>query len=151
MGNERFYVELEGFDELIQDLDTMSHKGEKVVDSALKEAGKIFLNLALPLINYSNRNSDKHLKDAMRVSQIKRDDAGEKYVSVGTYLGNGNYRNKVYWGHIVEGGHRIVTKSGKVVGYVAAKPFMQPAYERGQDAATKVIADKVFGAMGLDK
>lgn len=151
MANDRFFVQVEGFEELMRDLDNMNQKGERAVNKALREGGKVFLNLAVPLINYSNRKSDKHLRDAMAVSPVKMDDAGEKYVSVGTYLGNGNYRNKVYWGHIVEGGHRIVTKTGKVVGYVSAKPFMQPAYERGQDRATKVMGDIVFNAMGLKK
>lgn len=151
MSNSRFYVDLEGFEDLMRDFDNLSQKGEKATNKALKAGGKIFLDLALPLINYSSRNSDKHLKDAMAVSPVKMDDAGEKYVSVGTYLGGGRYRNSVYWGHIVEGGHRIVTKNGKVVGYVSAKPFMQPAFERGQDAATKAIGDIIFGAMGLNK
>ena len=151
MGNGRFFVELEGFEELMRDLDNISAKGEKAVNKALRAGGKIFLDLAVPAINYSSRNSSKHLKDAMAVSPVKMDDAGEKYVSVGTYLGGGRYRNSVYWGHIVEGGHRIVTKSGKVVGYVSAQPFMQPAFERGQDAATKAMGDIIFGAMGLSK
>jgi HK97 gp10 family phage protein len=151
MANDRFYVQLEGFEDLMRDLDNISIKGERAVNKALKAGGKIFLDLALPSINYSRRDSDKHLRDAMAVSRVKVDDAGEKYVSVGTYLGGGRYRNSVYWGHIVEGGHRIVTKSGKVVGYVSAKPFMQPAFERGQDAATKAMGDIIFGAMGLRK
>lgn len=151
MGNGRFFVSMEGFEDLMRDLDNISAKGEKAVNKALRAGGKVFLDLAVPLINYSNRNSSKHLRDAMAVSPIKLDDAGEKYVSVGTYLGDGKYRNSVYWGHIVEGGHRIVTKKGKVVGYVTARPFMQPAFERGQDAATKAMAEIIFGAMGLKK
>lgn len=151
MSNDRFFVTLDGFEKLMQELNEIGPKGEKAVNKALKEGGKVFLNLALSRVTYSNRNSSKHLRDAMDVSNIKYDDAGEKYVSVGTYLGGGKYRNGVYWGHIVEGGHRIVTKSGKQVGYVSARPFMQPAFEQGQSAATKVMADIVFSAMGLNK
>lgn len=129
----------------------MGPKGEKAVSKALKAGGKVFEGLALSRVTYSSRNSDKHLRDAIKISNVKTDDAGEKYVSIGTYLGGGKYRNGVYWGHIVEGGHHIVTKSGKVVGYVSARPFMQPAFEQGQDAATKAMADIVFSAMGLSK
>ena len=151
MSNDRFFVEVAGFEELMMELQGLGPKGEASADKALREGGKIFMNLAINRVSYSNRKSNKHLKDSIKVSKVKHDDAGEKYVSVGTYLGNGRYRNNVYWGHILEGGHRIVTKSGKVVGYVTAKPFMQPAFETGKNAATKAMAEIVFGAMGLKK
>lgn len=151
MSNERFFVKDEGFEELLKELDQMGNKGEKAVDGALREGGKVFMNLAVGKVNYSKRKSNKHLRDSIKVSTIKRDDAGEKFVSVGTYLGNGRYRNNVYWGHIVEGGHWIVTKKGKTVGYVSARPFMQPAFEQGQKEATQKMGDIVFKAMGLRK
>lgn len=144
------YAKLEGLDQLFNDLEKMGKAGDRAQNKALKEGGKIFLNLAKSRVNRSNRKSSKHLIDAMQVSPVKKDDTGEKYVSVGTYLGKGNYRNDVYWGHIVEGGHFIKTKSGKTVGYVSAKPFMQPAYEQGQDAATEAIAKIIFKEMGLN-
>lgn len=142
-------MKIEGLEKLFNDLENLGKAGEKSQDKALKEGGKVFLNLAKSRVNRSGRKSNRHLVDAMKVSGIKKDDTGAKYVSVGTYLGKGNYRNGVYWGHIVEGGHFIKTKAGKTVGYVSAKPFMQPAYEQGQDAATKAIAEIVFKGMGL--
>lgn len=150
MAKSGFYATMDGLEELYNDLGKMGKAGEKAQDKALKEGGKVFLTLAKSRVNRSNRKSNKHLGDSLKVSAVKTDDTGAKYVSIGTYLGGGNYRNKVYWGHIVEGGHRIVTRSGKVVGYVSARPFMQPAYEQGQDAATAAIAKIVFREMGLD-
>lgn len=149
MANGNFYVKAEGFEELFKELMAMGDKGEKSAKKALKEGAKVFKKLAISGVPYSNRNSSKHLRDAIDISPVKMDETGQPYVSVGTYLGRGKYRNGVYWGHILEGGHFIVTKSGKTVGYVAGKPYMQPAYEKGQDQATKVISDIVFAAMGL--
>lgn len=146
--DERYYVADEGFEDLINELNAMNYKGEKAVTRALRAGGKVFADLAKAGVNYSNRNSDKHLRDSIGVSYVKIGDAGEKYVSVGTYLGNGNYRNKVYWGHIVEGGHWIVNK-GVVRGWVSARPFMQPAFERGKDKAHEEITKIVYKALGL--
>lgn len=145
-----YYAQLDGLPELFNDLEKIGKAGERAQNRALKEGGKVFLNIAKSRVNYSNRKSNKHLRDAMQISAVKTDDTGSKYVSVGTYLGRGNYRNGVYWGHIVEGGHIIKTRSGKVVGYVSARPFMQPAYEQGQNAATDAIAKIVFKEMGLN-
>lgn len=145
-----FAVEMDGFEQLFYDLDNMGAKGEKSVSKALRAGGDVFLKYAQANVNYSKRKSDKHLKDALRVSYVKLNDAGDKYVSIGTYLGRGKYRNGVYWGHILEGGHWIIVK-GKARGYVTARPFMQPAYDRGKDEATKAMADIVFDAMGLKK
>lgn len=148
--HEVFSVTLDGFEQLFYDLDNMGVKGERSVSKALRAGGDIFLKLAKSRVNYSKRKSDKHLLDAMTVSYVKLNDAGQKFVSVGTYLGGGKYRNGVYWGHIVEGGHWIVNK-GKVRGYVSARPFMQPAFDGGKDAAGKAVSDIVFDAMGLKK
>lgn len=128
----------------------MGVKGERATAKALRAGGDVFLKLALQNVNYSKRKSDKHLRDALKVSYVKLNDAGQKYIAVGSYLGGGKYRNGVYWGHIVEGGHYIVNK-GVVRGYVSARPFMQPAFDQGKDEATKAIANIVFDAMGLKK
>lgn len=146
--NDRFFISSEGFEALFRELDSMGVKGERAAHKALREGGKVFLGLAKGGVNRSNRKSDKHLIDALAVSTVKLDDGGNKYVSVGTYLGRGRYRNKVYWGHIVEGGHWIVNK-GVVRGYVSARPFMQPAFDNGKDAATEAVSKIVFKAMGL--
>lgn len=145
-----FAVELEGFEKLIHELDSIGIRGERSTARALRAGGEVFLELVLANVQYSKRKSDKHLRDALKVSYVKLDDAGQKFVAVGSYLGGGKYRNGVYWGHIVEGGHYIVNK-GKVRGYVSARPFMQPAYDQGKDRATTAIANVVFDAMGLKK
>lgn len=148
--HENFSIEAEGFEELFYELDRMGAKGEKSVSQALRAGGDVFLQIAKSHVNYSKRKSDKHLLDAMTVSYVKLNDAGQKYVSVGTYLGGGKYRQGVYWGHILEGGHWIVNK-GKVRGYVSARPFMQPAFDSGKEAAGRAVSDIVFKAMGLNK
>lgn len=149
MSKGDFYVEADGFEELFRELTNMGTQGEKSAKKALKAGGDVFLKLARAGVHTSRRKSDKHLKEALKVSGAKRDETGSWYVSVGTYMGRGKYRNGVYWGHIVEGGHVIKTKKGKVVGYVSARPFMQPAFEKGQKEATKAISEIVFNAMGL--
>lgn len=141
-------AQLIGLESLYKDLQKMGAAGEKVQDKALKAGGNVFLKLALQNVTRSDRNS-AHLKDSIKVSSVKIADDGEKYVSVGTYLGRGKYRNGVYWGHIIEGGHILKSPKGKVYGYVSAKPFMQPAYEAGLNAATKAVGDIIFKAMGL--
>lgn len=149
MANDRFYADIDGLEELFKQLENMGKNGEKAAKKALREGGKVFKKLAIAGVPYSKRKSDKHLKDAIDVSPVKVDEAGNSYVSVGTYLGKGKYRNGVYWGAILEGGHKIVTKQGKQVGFVSAKPWMQPAFERGQGEATKVMSEIIYKAMGL--
>lgn len=141
-------AQLIGLESLYKDLQKMGAAGEKAQDKALKAGGNVFLKLALQNVTRSDRNS-AHLKDSIKVSPVKIADDGEKYVSVGTYLGRGKYRNGVYWGHIIEGGHILKSPKGKVYGYVSARPFMQPAYEAGLNEATKVVGDIIFKAMGL--
>lgn len=141
-------VTMEGLEKIFNDLGKMGKNGEKAQDKALKAAGNVFLRLTIQGVNRSNRNS-AHLRDALKVSAVKTAEDGQKYVSVGTYLGRGKYRNGVYWGHIVEGGHILRSPKGKVYGYVSGRPFMQPAYERGQDEAFNAAADIIFKAMGL--
>lgn len=149
MAND-FYAQLDGIELLFRELYNMGVEGEKASNKALKAGGKVFLKLMKQKVPYSDKRGNKHLRDALAVSGIKKDDTGNPYVSVGTYLGNGQYRNGVYWGHIINGGHVIKSSSnGKVIGYVAARPFMQEAFEQGQNEATQAVGKIVFEAMGL--
>ena len=141
-------VEVKGIEELFKDLDKMGDNGKKAQDKALKSGAKVFEGLMKAKAPRSGRDS-AHLVDALKASSIKLDDAGNKYISIGTYLGGGKYRNGVYWGHIVEGGHFIISPSGKNIGYVSAKPFMEPAYQQGKERAKDEIAKIIFDAMGL--
>ena len=143
------YVRMEGLDTLSAELDRMGKNSDKFISKALVEGGKIFAQDARGRVSYSKLHHQSHLKNAIDVGKVKKDSAGSASVSVGTYLGGGKYRDKVYWGHILEGGHKIVLPSGKVVGFVAAKPFMSPAYKANQKKVAETMADIVFGAMGL--
>ena len=60
MANDRFFVGLDGFEELFNELNAMSYKGEKATSKALRAGGQIFLDLAKSGVNFSNRKSDKH-------------------------------------------------------------------------------------------
>lgn len=140
---------LDGLSTLFAQLDSLGEKGDKAQDKALKAGGTVFLKLMQGKVSTSTNHKTSHLKQAMKVSAVKRADDGEKYVTVGTYLGRGRYRNNVYWGHIVEGGHVLKSRTGNVIGYVSAKPFMQSSFEQGQDAAAQAIGDIVFQGMGL--
>lgn len=152
MSNDRFFVKMEGFEDVAKELQNLGRTGSRHFSKALKAGGEVFLNLAISKAPYSNRKSSRHIRTAIDVSNIKTDLIGEPYVSVGTYIGGGKYRNDVYWAHIVEGGHRIVTKGKKkTVGWVAAKPFMQPAFEQGQKQAGDVMIDMIAKGMRLSK
>jgi hypothetical protein len=59
-------------------------------------------------------------------------------------VGNGvesRYYNNVYYAGYVNDGHRVVTKTGKTVGYVEGQRFL----EQGQNVA-KESADAIFNA-----
>lgn len=149
MGNNSSAV-ITGLDELLLDLGKMNKNVEKSQEKALKIGGEIFRKLMLSGINTSSVHKGSHLKNAIKVSPIKTDDDGQPYVSVGTYLGKGKYRFGVYWAHIVEGGHILKSsRSGKVIGYVSAKPFMQPAYVKGMKKAGDAMGDVIFKSIGL--
>lgn len=58
-------------------------------------------------------------------------------VQVGPLRGGGR---KGYHGHLIEYGHRIVTKRGRALGFVEERPFMAPAYNETKDMVERNIA-----------
>jgi HK97 gp10 family phage protein len=50
---------------------------------------------------------------------------------------------KGYHGHLIEYGHRIVTKKGKTVGKTRPKPFIEPAFNVTKKRVENNIADSI--------
>lgn len=50
---------------------------------------------------------------------------------------------KGYHGHLIEYGHKIVTRSGQTRGFVKGKPFMQPAFNETKDMVERNIAANI--------
>lgn len=136
------YCRMDGLDEVLNYLDNISGDLEKRIDGILKGAGQLFADEMKANVPKSNINH-KHLKDAIGVSKVLVDDVGGKYVLAGTSLGTGKYRNNVYWGHFVEGGHAIVSH-GKNKGFVEGKPFVQPAFNKVKGRAYKYVENEIY-------
>lgn len=59
-------------------------------------------------------------------------------VQVGPLRGGGR---KGYHAHLIEYGHRMITRSGESRGFVKARPFMEPAFNETKDMVERNIAE----------
>lgn len=141
------YCEINGLEEVISALEKNVFDAHRQINKILKDAGQMFCEEMKSNVPVSSINH-KHLKDSIAVSNVKEDELGGKYVTVGTNLNNGRYRNNVYWGHFVEGGHAIVV-NGKNKGFVEGKPFIQPAYNKIKDKAYKFVSSEIYKALKI--
>lgn len=93
---------------------------------------------AKPLITTAKATVRKKTGDLANSIGVKKTNLSKVgaigLVQVGPLRGGGN---KGYHGHLIEFGHKIVTRSGKTVGFSKKFPFMEPAFN-----ATKAIVEK---------
>jgi HK97 gp10 family phage protein len=140
---------------------TLSVTGIKELDDLLKGLPKqlqhrylqaAHADAAKPLIDRAQGNAPYktgRLEESIGVIKPTLRKATEiGIVKVGPRRG-GSYKG--YHGHLIEFGHRIVTRKGKTVGKTNPKPFMRPAFEqtkeRIQDNIGKILSRKLTSYM----
>jgi HK97 gp10 family phage protein len=124
-------MELEGLDSLLKRVEDMGRAGTRVSNTALKNGAEQVSKAMSDLVQVSNID-EKHIKDDIKVSNIKTKD-GAKYVEVGPGKET-NWRSK-----FIEFGTSKMT----------AKPFMGPAYESKKGEVKEIIKQELRNALNL--
>lgn len=124
-------MELTGLDELIKKLEDMGKAGEKIENKALKRAGKVILDEAKENVPFRKGK----LKEGLKLSGIKRKGT-RKYLLVGIQK---NDNSKIFYGKFLEFG----------TSKMAAKPFMEPAYQNKKEEAKEIIKQELKQGLGL--
>jgi HK97 gp10 family phage protein len=133
---------IEGMGGLLDTIESMAAAPGKVEDAALKAAGQIILkesqrNLEKESTHhkgkkYFQKNSinSGDLRDSGKVTNVKVDKGGSKYVKV-------QYDNK---GLLVEDGHGGPAPA-------PAHPFLRPAFKAKKEEAAAILTEELKGAM----
>lgn len=126
MANE-VKMELEGIENLIDEVEKLGKQGSKIENKALKGAGEVVKDSIVREVPVRTGK----LKKSISVSGIKRE-GGEPYVQVGPGK-DGWYGKFVEFGTVK----------------MKAKPFMEPGYENSKDAALDTIQEELKRGLGL--
>jgi HK97 gp10 family phage protein len=109
----------------------------RVLQAAHADAAKPLINAAQAYAPYRTGKLERSI-GAIKPSIHKATEIG--IVKVGPRRG-GSYKG--YHGHLIEYGHRIVTRKGKTVGRTSPKPFMEPAFNVTKAKVEANIADSI--------
>ena len=120
-------MELEGIENLIDEVEKLGKQGSKIENKALNGAGEVVKDAIVREVPVRTGK----LKESITVSRVKNKD-GAKHVEVGP-------DKDVFYSRFVEFG----TVKMK------AKPFMEPGYENSKDAALDTIQEELKRGLGL--
>lgn len=120
-------LDLEGMENLINEVQRLGQQGSKIENKALKEAGAV---VKAAIQNETPVRTGK-LKESITVSGVKTKD-GVKYVGVGPGK-NGWYGKFVEFGTVK----------------MSANPFMTRGYERSKENAMETIKEELRKGLGL--
>lgn len=118
-------IELIGVDEILNKLQQIGTNISRLENKALKNAAEPVLEDARAT-NAFNDKSGK-LRKGLKISNIKKKE-GVKYVLVGVDKSD---NSKIFYGKFLEFG----------TSKMAARPFLQPAYEKNKDNIQQAIAE----------
>lgn len=145
--------ELRGVEKAIRRFDAIARDiRTRIVREAVDDAAKIVLRKARSLVPVRTGQ----LKRSLFV-KIYSDAKGQTKAIIGPSKGFRVMRkigrkmkavNPIYYAHLVEGGHKIVKggklkRGGRVVGHVAAHPFMLPALESSESAIVAAVEQRI--------
>lgn len=126
---------LKEIDELLKGLpEQLKHR---ILQDAHADAAKPLINSAeskVPVKTGGLRRSIGAVKPSIK----KAREIG--LVKIGPRRG-GRYEG--YHGHLIEFGHRIVTKKGRIIGATRPNPFMEPAFNSTKDQVKSNIAESI--------
>lgn len=131
-------IKVTGLDEIDRVLRGLpSQVTHQIMSNAHADSAKPLIGLAKVLV----RKKSGNLADSIGVRRTSLKKTGlVGLVQVGPLRGGGR---KGYHGHLIEYGHRIVTKLGKTVGFSRKFPFMEPAFNSTKGQIESNIADNV--------
>lgn len=136
------YCELTGLDDVIAELSKLADLNP---DPALKKAGKVFEEKMKQFAPTASND----LRNAIRCNPPKDDELGNRSVEISTKTNGGKSRNGVFYGHMVDKGHAVVTPGGKKKGKTAGTNFVERAYAAGKNEAMEIIETEITKGMGI--
>lgn len=131
-------IKITGIDEIDKVLRGLpSQVNHQIMSNAHADSAKPLIALAKVLV----RKKTGNLADSIGVKRTNLKRTGlVGLVQVGPLRGGGK---KGYNAHLIEYGHRIVTRFGKTVGFSRKFPFMEPAFNSTKGQIESNIADNV--------
>lgn len=111
-------IKFKNLDEYIQAMAKTGQNADKKIRKFLNKQGKEFIEKAKEITPY-RAGGKRHIRDSYVSKQIQYVDKG--YTKPIT--------NKAPHHHLVNNGHRLVTKSGKVIGYVSGQRYIERTTE----------------------
>lgn len=135
-------VKLEGLPELVDALRQLpvSVRGQ-VLEASVRAGAEVVARAAgqRAAIAFQSRTG-RLLRTAQRVDRqmVRTTIRSPEHVRIEVWP-------RVPYAHLVEGGHRLVTRGKRrVIGTVAPRPFVGPAFFATQEEAAKVILDSLW-------
>lgn len=136
-------IKLEGLPELVRALRAMpaAVRG-RVLESSVRAGAEIVARAAGQQASTAFiSRTGRLLRTAQRLDRrmVRTVIRSPEYVQIDVWP-------RVPYAHLVEGGHRLVTRGPRrrVLGAVAPRPFIGPAFERTREQAAKVIIDTLW-------
>lgn len=111
-------IKFKNLDEYIQAVAKTGQNADKKIRKFLNKQGKEFIEEAKDITPY-RAGGKRHIRDSFVSKQVKYVDKG--YTKPIT--------NKAPHHHLVNNGHRLVTKGGKVIGYVSGQRYIERTTE----------------------
>lgn len=109
----------------------------KILSQAHADAAEPLVNTAQSIVPEKTGN----LQRSIGIKKFSVEKAGAiGLVQAGPLRGG---QKKGFHGHLIEYGHRIVTRSGAEKGRTTPKPFMKPAWERTKGLVERGIAEAI--------
>lgn len=127
-------IELTGMDELRKTMVKISGNVKEKEHAAIKAGAEVIRKEITQRVPTKTGN----LKKSISVSKIKKDSAGLDYVDVGPSKHDGFYGVMLEFG-TAQRKHKK-GKGAKSTGYVAAQPFVEPAFLSSKKEAMDAIA-----------
>lgn len=123
-------LEIQGFDELMQQLEQMGKDASKIENKALKAGAEVFKQA---VIDEVPEGETGNLKESIKTSKVKRSKETGKFIWVG------DVDRKAEYGWMVNFG----------TSKMAANPFFDRAYELAKDEVIAIMTDAIREGLGL--
>lgn len=150
MSSDYIGIELSGAAELERAFDALGAVGSKqALERALVKAAQPIAEEARRLAPQGTAPKSPHKKriatsilvrTRLAPSQMRKRGGRREFTEV--FVGS-----SAPHAHLVEFGHAIVTRSGRVVGFAARRPFLRPAFDAQKIAAVKIFRDVLWQEM----
>ena len=138
-------VEVKGFAKLDRALKELPLKVQnRIMGKVVRSGSKVVLKEAKALVpKHTGR-----LKKSMTIKRLRKSKTKGRIVDSVTFKEDGWYAHLIEFGHqLVKGGRLGGSGAGKVIGHIAAQPFLRPAFDKNKkrilDIMKKTFADEL--------